>query len=131
MDIYHQDKKLNKFLKNIEEESKMLHEYFYKTDTRIDDINIYNHKGKNFSRIYQNIENQLLMTMYDYFTFKNIKILSIIIDGILLAPRQPIFINDIQNYLFKKTGINMKIAIKPFKDYYQKFGIANVDMDEF
>ena len=128
---YHKDKKLNKFLKNIEEEAKMLHEYFYKTDKRIDDEKIYNYKGKNFCRIYQDIENELLMTMYDYFTFRNIKIQSLIFDGILLAPNQSIMINDIQNYLFKKTGINMKISIKSFKDHYPKFGIVNVDMNEF
>ena len=98
---YHEDKKLNKFLKDIEEEAKMLHEYFYKIDKRIDE-NIYNEKGKNFCRIYQDIENELLMTMYNYFTFRNIKIQSIIFDGILLAPNQAIHINDIQNYLFKK-----------------------------
>ena len=34
---YHDDKTINKFLKNIEKESKMLHEYFYKIDKRIDD----------------------------------------------------------------------------------------------
>ena len=109
----------------------MLHEYFYKIDKRIDNEKEYNYKGKNFCRIYQDLENELLMTMYDYFTFRNIKIQSIIFDGILLAPNQPIMINDIQNYLFKKTGINMKISIKPFKDYYPKFGEANVDMKEF
>ena len=130
-DEYHEDKKLNKFLKNIEEEAKMLHEYFYKTDKRIDDENIYNYKGKNFFRIYQDIENELLMTMYDYFTFRNIKIQSLIFDGILLAPNQAIHINDIQNYLFKKTGINMKVSIKAFQDYYMRFGEANVDMNSF
>ena len=31
----------------------------------------------------------------------------------------------------KKPEFNMKISIKPFKDYYPKFGIANVDMTEF
>ena len=36
-DKYHDDKNINKFLKNFEEESKMLHEYFYKIDKRIDD----------------------------------------------------------------------------------------------
>ena len=131
LDNYHEDKKLNKFLKDIEKEAKMLHEYFYKIDKRIDDETIYNYKGKNFCRIYQDIENQLLMSMYDYFTYRNIKIQSIIFDGVLLFPGQSIMINDIQNYLFKKTGINMKISIKPFKDYYPKFGIANVDMTEF
>ena len=72
-DKYHDDKNINKFLKNIEEESKILHEYFYKFDKRIDDEKIYNYKGKNFSRILQNYENQLLMYLYDYFSFKKNK----------------------------------------------------------
>ena len=68
---YHNDENINKFLKNIEEGSTMLHEYFYKIDKRIDDDEkIYNHKGKNFSRILQDYENQLLMYLYDYFSFK-------------------------------------------------------------
>ena len=40
-DKYHDDKDINKFLKNIQEELKMLHEYFYKIDKRIDDEKIY------------------------------------------------------------------------------------------
>ena len=66
-DKYHDDKNPNKFLRNIEKESIQLHEYFYKIDKRIDDDkNIYNYKGKNLSRILQDIENQLLMNLYDY-----------------------------------------------------------------
>ena len=34
---YHDDKNINKFLKDIENESKMIHDYFYKKDKRIDD----------------------------------------------------------------------------------------------
>ena len=45
---YHDDKTINKFLKNIEKESTMLHEYFYKIDKRIDDEKIYNFKAKIF-----------------------------------------------------------------------------------
>ena len=67
-DKYHDDRNINKFLKNIEEESKMLHEYFYEIDKRIDDEKIYNYKGKNFSRILQDYENKLLMYLYDYFS---------------------------------------------------------------
>ena len=48
---YHDNKDMNKFLKDIENESKMLHNYFYEIDKRIDDEKIYNYKGKNFSRI--------------------------------------------------------------------------------
>ena len=36
-----------KVLINIEEEMKLLHEYFYKIDKRIDDEKIYNYRGKN------------------------------------------------------------------------------------
>ena len=68
---YLDDKNINKFLEDIEEESKILHEYFYKIDKRIDDEKIYNYKAKSFSRILQDYENQLLMNLYDYFSFKN------------------------------------------------------------
>ena len=70
---YHDDIYLNEFLKNIEDESKMLHEYFYKIDKRIDDEKIYNYKAKSFSRILQDYENQLLMNLYDYFSLKKNK----------------------------------------------------------
>ena len=67
---YHDDENIDKFLKDIEEESEILHEYFYKIDKRIDDVKIYNYKAKSFSRILQDYENQLLMNLYDYFSFK-------------------------------------------------------------
>ena len=89
-DRCHDDKDLNKFLKDIEEESIQLHEYFYKIDKRIDDENIYNYKGKNFSTILQDIENQLSMNLYDYCSFKKIRMISLIFDGIILLPRQEI-----------------------------------------
>ena len=130
-DEYHNDKNINKFLKNIEKESLILHEYFYNIDKRIDDENIHNYKGKNFSRILQDIENQLSMNLYDYFSFKKIKMMSLIFDGILLIPKQSIDINDAQNYLYNKSGIKMKISIKPFQDHFSKFGEANVDIKEF
>ena len=40
---YHDDKNINKFLKDIENESKMLHDYFYKIDKRINDEKIFNY----------------------------------------------------------------------------------------
>ena len=68
--------------------------------------------------------------------------MSLIFDGILLLPKQSIDINDIQNYLYNKSGsdlypdlyklgIDMKITIKPFKDYFKKFGESNIDIKEF
>ena len=130
-DEYHDDKDLNKFLENIEKESIQLHEYFYKIDKRIDDENIHNYKGKNFSTILQDIENQLLMNLYDYCSFKKIEMSSLIFDGIISLPKQQIDVNDLQNYIFKKSGIPMKVIIKPFKDYYTQFGISNFDLKEY
>ena len=129
--IYHDDKDINKFLKDIEEESKMLHDYFYKIDKRIDDEKIFNYKGKNFSRILQDYENMLLMNLYDYFQIKKIKMMSLIFDGILLIPDQQINIHDVESYLFNRTNISMKISIKPFKDHFQKFGEPNIDIKTF
>ena len=128
---YHDDKTINKFFKNIEKESTMLHEYFYKIDKRIDDEKIYNYKAKSFSRILQNYENQLLMNLYDYFSFRKIKMMSLIFDGILLSPKQSINITDIENYLYNKLNIPMKISIKPFECHYPRFGESNIDINEF
>ena len=128
---YHDDKTINKFIKNIEEESSMLHEYFYKIDKRIDDEKIYNYKAKSFSRILQNYENRILMNLYDYFSFKKIKMMSLIFDGILLLPKQSINITDIENYLYNKSNIPMKTSIKPFECHYPRFGENNIDINEF
>ena len=57
--------------------------------------------------------------------------MTLIFDGILLLPNQLIDIHDIEDYLFVKTDIPMKISIKPFKDYYQKFGEPNINIKEF
>ena len=109
----------------------MLHDYFYKIDKRIDDEKIFNFKGKNFSRILQDYENMLLINLNDYFQIKKIKMMTLIFDGILLLPDKHINIYDIQNYLFEKTSIPMKISIKPFKDHFRKFGEPNIDIKEF
>ena len=62
---------------------------------------------------------------------KKIKMSSLIFDGIILLPRQQIDLNDLQNYIFNKSGISMKVIIKPFKDYYPQFGISNVNLKEY
>ena len=57
--------------------------------------------------------------------------MTLIFDSILLLPNQSINIVDIQSYLFDKTGIPMKISIKPFKDFYPRFGESNIDIKSF
>ena len=57
--------------------------------------------------------------------------MTLIFDGILLLPGQSISIHDIEDYLFEKISIPMKISIKPFTDFYPKFGEPNINMKEF
>ena len=57
--------------------------------------------------------------------------LSLIFDGILLLPKQSINIKDIENYLYNKSNIPMKISIKPFECHYKKFRESNIDINEF
>ena len=73
----------------------------------------------------------LLINLYDYFQIKKIRMMTLIFDGILLLPNQSININCIQDYLFEKTEIPKKISIKPFKDFYPKFGEPNIDIKSF
>ena len=54
--------------------------------------------------------------------------MSLIFDRILLLPKQSINLYDIENYLYNKSGTNMKISIKPYDDYFKKFGESNVDL---
>ena len=57
--------------------------------------------------------------------------MSLIFDGILLLPKQSINIKDIENYLYNKSNIPMKISIKPFECHCKKFRESNIDMNEF
>ena len=58
--------------------------------------------------------------------------MSLIFDGILLLlPKQSINIKDIENYLYNKSNIPMKISIKPFECHYKKFGESNIDIKDF
>ena len=100
---------------------------FIKLIKRIDDEKIYNYKAESFSRILQDYENQLSMNLYDYFSIEKIKIMLLIFDGILLLPDQYLNLKDIENYLYNKTNISMKISIKPFKCHHPKFGELNID----
>ena len=54
--------------------------------------------------------------------------MSLIFDGILLLPKQSINIKDIENYLYNKSNIPMKISIKPFECRFKKFGESNVNI---
>ena len=56
--------------------------------------------------------------------------MSLIFDGILLLPKQSLNIKDIENCLYSKSNIPMKISIKPFECHYKKFGESNINIKD-
>ena len=74
-DIYSYNKQTNNYLKLFENEIIRIQNYFYTNDIRYLDID-YNYEGKNLSRIILDIENQILQIMINYFTSKNVNILT-------------------------------------------------------
>ena len=80
-DIYSDNKQTNNYLKLFENEIIRIQNYFYTNDKRYLDID-YNYKGKNLSRIILDIENQILQIMINYFTSKNVNILTLEYDGL-------------------------------------------------
>ena len=80
-DIYSDNKQTNNYLKLFENEIIRIQNYFNINDKEYLDID-YNYKGKNLSRLILDIENQLLQIMINYFTSKNVNILTLECDGL-------------------------------------------------
>ena len=130
-DIYSDNKQTNNYLKLFEQEIIRIQNYFYINDKKYLDIN-YNYKGKNLSRIILDIENQILLQiMINYFTRKNVNILTLEYDGlkIFTDKRSKHFsINEAELNIYKNIGINIKLAFKNIEDYFPDFGIrCNTD----
>ena len=129
-DIYSDNKKTNNYLKLFEQEIIRIQNYFYINDKRYLDID-YNHKGKNLSRIILDIENQILQIMIDYFTSKNVNILTLEYDGLKIYTdkySKHFSINELELNIYKNIGINIKLAFKNIEDNFPEFGIrCNTD----
>ena len=124
-DIYSDNKQTNNYLKLFEQEIIRIQNYFYINDKRYLDID-YNYKGKNLSRIILDIENQILQIMIKYFIGKNINILILEYDGLkIYTDKYSIHfsINELELNIYKKLGINIKLAFKNIEDNFPDFGI--------
>ena len=124
-DIYSDDKQTNNYLKLFENEIIRIQNHFYINDKRYLDID-YNYKGKNLSRIILDIENQILQIMINYFTSKNVNILTLEYDGLKIytdKSSKHFSINELELNIYKSIGINMKLAFKNIEDYFPDFGI--------
>ena len=129
-DIYSNDKKTNNYLKLFENEIIRIQNHFYINDERYLDID-YNYKGKNLSRIILDIENQILQIMINYFTSKNVNILTLEYDGLKIYTdkySRHFSINELELNIYKNIGINIKLAFKNIEDKFPEFGIrCNTD----
>ena len=124
-DIYSDDKQTNNYLKLFENEIIRIQNYFYINDKRYLDID-YNYKGKNLSRIILDIENQILQIMINYFTSKNVHILTLEYDGLKIYTdnnSKHFSINELELDIYKNIGINIKLAFKNIEDSFLDFGI--------
>ena len=124
-DIYSDNKQTNNYLKLFEQEIVRIQNYFYDNDKRYLDID-YNYKDKNLSRIILDIENQILQLMINYFTSKNVNILTLEYDGLKIYTdkySKHFSINELELNIYKNIGINMKLAFKNIEDKFPDFGI--------
>ena len=129
-DIYSDDKQTNNCLKLFENEIIRIQNYLYTNDKRYLDID-YNYKGKNLSRIILDIENQILQIMINYFTSKNVNILTLEYDGLKIYTdrnSKHFSINELELNIYKNIGINVKLAFKNIEDNFPDFEIrCNTD----
>ena len=124
-DIYSDNKQTNNYLKLFEQEIIRIQNYFYTNDKRYSDID-YNYKGKNLSRLILDIENQILQIMINYFTSKNVNILTLEYDGLKIYTdrnSKHFSINELELNIYKSIGINTKLAFKNIEDKFPDFGI--------
>ena len=129
-DIYSDNKQTKNYLKLLEQEIIRIQVHFYTNDKRYSDVD-FNYKGKNLSKIILDIENQILQIMINYFTSKNVNILTLEYDGLKIYTdkySKHFSINELELDIFINIGINIKLAFRNIKDKFPDFGIrCNTD----
>ena len=78
-----------------------------------------------------NIENQILPIMINYFTSKNVNILTLEYDGLKIYTdkySKHFSINELEINIYKNIGINIELAFENIEDGFPEFGIrCNAD----
>ena len=124
--IYNEDKNINSYLKNFEKEITEIKNYFFENDKRFSDITAYNYRGKNLSKIILDLENQILQIMINYFNVKQVNLLTLEYDGLKIYSNKKskhYSIDELENLIFEKSGIKIKLSFKVMEDFYPDFGI--------
>ena len=113
-------------MKNFEKEIIEIQNYFFENDKRFSDTTVYNYKGKNLSRIILDLENQILQIMINYFNMKQVNLLTLEYDGLKIYSDKRCkhySIHELENLIFEKSGIKMRLSFKVMEDFYPDFGI--------
>ena len=124
-DEYSEDNRINNYLKLLDKESIKIQEYFYSKDKRYFERG-FNYLGKNLSTIILDVENQILQIMINYFVLKRVNIFTLEYDGLKIYSdnkSRHFSINELENIILEKTGINMKLLFKNIVDSFPEFGI--------
>ena len=78
------------------------------------------------SRIILDLENPILQIMINYFNMKQVNLLTLEYDGLKIYSNKKskhYSINELENIIFEKSGIKMKLSFKVMEDFYPDFGI--------
>lgn len=120
---YHKVKNKTDHLRNYRDEMLKLHSLFSRMypedfkrckEKRIKDGKDYNHDAGFMNILMCDLENKILMKMYEYFGKPKNAVLCF--DGIMLESNKEYNIQGCENYIMEKIGIDIKLSIKPFDE---------------
>jgi hypothetical protein len=118
---YKKLKKKTKYIRDLKDEIKMIRmemvmkfsEKFNNFKKQREDKGIeYNHDGSFISSILCDVENKILMTIYEF--YQNPKNVVLVYDGLMIDKNINPDIKNCEKYIYKKLGIKLELKIKPF-----------------
>ena len=135
--IYDNLKKKTKYVKCLKKEIKMIRmemimkfsDKFNKFKTEREEKNIsYNHDGSFISKILCDVENLILMEMYDF--YQNPKNVVLIYDGLMIDKNINPDLEGCQSYVFKKLGINISLSLKKLDNVIDLTKYESVEIEK-
>ena len=89
--------------------------------------------GKILSKYIQNIENDLMLCMKEFFENKGLDVDILMYDGFMVRKNDIIttqFLEDCEQYIYEKMGYNLHITIKSTETEWVPYVIENDTIDE-
>lgn len=128
--------KLNKLFTEINYINNLLTEIYPEYVDMIDD-DTFNLNGKVSSRILQDLENEILLTMYDYCLEQNINVDVLIYDGFMIRTEYFKDVNELNTFLKRleehikdELDFDIKLTVKEFDEIFDLSGFDEEPEDE-